>query len=101
MIKPNVCNPVVDEKGNLYKSIAELSRKINVWAGGITKAFNNRGYFEKDGIKYFLTNNSNDGVYVPSTSDNLDGTVQQPIIVKVKEEREDEEDASGTDIRKR
>lgn len=92
MIKPNVCNPVVDEKGNLYKSIAELSRKINVWAGGITKAFNNRGYFEKDGIKYFLANNSNDGVYVPSTSDNLDGTVQQPIIVKVKEEREDEEE---------
>ena len=92
MIKPNVCNPVVDEKGNLYKSIAELSRKINVWAGGITKAFNNRGYFEKDGIKYFLANNSNDGVYVPSTSENLDGTVQQPIIVKVKEEREDEEE---------
>ena len=92
MIKPNVCNPVVDEKGNLYKSIAELSRKINVWAGGITKAFNNRGYFEKDGIKYFLANNSNDGVYVPSTSENLDETVQQPIIVKVKEEREDEEE---------
>lgn len=92
MIKPNVCNPVVDEKGNLYKSIAELSRKINVWAGGITKAFNNKGYFEKDGIKYFLANNSNDGVYVPSTSENLDGTVQQPIIVKVKEEREDEEE---------
>ena len=92
MIKPNVCNPVVDEKGNLYKSIAELSRKINVWAGGITKAFNNRGYFEKDGIKYFLANNSNDGVYVPSTSENLDGTAQQPIIVKVKEEREDEEE---------
>ena len=92
MIKPNVCNPVVDEKGNLYKSIAELSRKINVWAGGITKAFNNRGYFEKDGIKYFLANNSNDGAYVPSTSENLDGTVQQPIIVKVKEEREDEEE---------
>ena len=92
MIKPNVCNPVVDEKGNLYKSIAELSRKINVWAGGITKAFNNRGYFEKDGIKYFLANNSNDGVYVPSTSENLGGTVQQPIIVKVKEEREDEEE---------
>lgn len=92
MIKPNVCNPVIDEKGNLYKSIAELSRKINVWAGGITKAFNNRGYFEKDGIKYFLANNSNDGVYVPSTSENLDGTVQQPIIVKVKEEREDEEE---------
>ena len=92
MIKPNVCNPVVDEKGNLYKSIAELSRKINVWAGGITKAFNNKGYFEKDGIKYFLANNSNDGVYVPSTSENLGGTVQQPIIVKVKEEREDEEE---------
>ena len=92
MIKPNVCNPVVDEKGNLYKSIAELSRKINVWAGGITKAFNNRGYFEKDGIKYFLANNSNDGVYAPSTSENLDETVQQPIIVKVKEEREDEEE---------
>ena len=92
MIKPNVCNPVVDEKGNLYKSIAELSRKINVWAGGITKAFNNKGYFEKDDIKYFLANNSNDGVYVPSTSENLDGTVQQPIIVKVKEEREDEEE---------
>lgn len=92
MIKPNVCNPVVDEKGNLYKSIAELSRKINVWAGGITKAFNNKGYFEKDGIKYFLANNSNDGVYVPSTLENLDGTVQQPIIVKVKEEREDEEE---------
>lgn len=92
MIKPNVCNPVVDEKGNLYKSIAELSRKINVWAGGITKAFNNKGYFEKDGIKYFLANNSNDGVYVPSTSENLNGTVQQPIIVKVKEEREDEEE---------
>ena len=92
MIKPNVCNPVVDEKGNLYKSIAELSRKINVWAGGITKAFNNKGYFEKDGIKYFLDNNSNDGVYVPSTSENLGGTVQQPIIVKVKEEREDEEE---------
>lgn len=92
MIKPNVCNPVVDEKGNLYKSIAELSRKINVWAGGITKAFNNKGYFEKDGIKYFLANNSNDGIYVPSISENLDGTVQQPIIVKVKEEREDEEE---------
>ncbi len=92
MIKPNVCNPVVDEKGNLYKSIAELSRKINVWAGGITKAFNNMGYFEKDGIKYFLVNNSNDSAYVPDNSVNSDGTVQQPIIVKVKEEREDEEE---------
>lgn len=92
MIKPNVCNPVVDEKGNLYKSIAELSRKINVWAGGITKAFNNMGYFEKDGIKYFLINNSNDSAYVPDNSVNSDGTVQQPIIVKVKEEREDEEE---------
>lgn len=92
MIKPNVCNPVVDEKGNLYKSIAELSRKINVWAGGITKAFNNMGYFEKDGIKYFLINNSNDSAYVPDSSVNSDGTVQQPIIVKVKEEREDEEE---------
>ncbi len=92
MIKPNVCNPVVDEKGNLYKSIAELSRKINVWAGGITKAFNNMGYFEKDGIKYFLVNNSNDSAYVPDNSVNSDGTIQQPIIVKVKEEREDEEE---------
>lgn len=92
MIKPNVCNPVVDEKGNLYKSIAELSRKINIWAGGITKAFNNMGYFEKDGIKYFLVNNSNDSAYVPDNSVNSDGTVQQPIIVKVKEEREDEEE---------
>lgn len=92
MIKPNVCNPVVDEKGNLYKSIAELSRKINVWAGGITKAFNNMGYFEKDGVKYFLINNSNDSAYVPDNSVNSDGTVQQPIIVKVKEEREDEEE---------
>ena len=92
MIKPNVCNPVVDEKGNLYKSIAELSRKINVWAGGITKAFNNMGYFEKDGIKYFLVNNSNDSAYVPDNSVNSDGTVQQPIIVKVKEKREDEEE---------
>lgn len=92
MIKPNVCNPVVDEKGNLYKSIAELSRKINVWAGGITKAFNNMGYFEKDGTKYFLVNNSNDSAYVPDNSVNSDGTVQQPIIVKVKEEREDEEE---------
>lgn len=91
MIKPNVCNPVVDEKGNLYKSIAELSRKINVWAGGITKAFNNMGYFMKDGIKYFLVNNSNDSAYVPDNSVNSDGMVQQPIIVKVKEEREDEE----------
>lgn len=92
MIKPNVCNPVVDEKGNLYKSIAELSRKINVWAGGITKAFNNMGYFEKDDTKYFLVNNSNDSAYVPDNSVNSDGTVQQPIIVKVKEEREDEEE---------
>ena len=91
MIKPNVCNPVVDEKGNLYKSIAELSRKINVWAGGITKAFNNMGYYVKDGIKYFLVNNSNNNVYVPDNSVNINET-QQPIIVKVKEEREDEKE---------
>ena len=90
MIKPNVCNPVVDEKGNFYKSIAELSRKINVWAGGITKAFNNMGYYVKDGIRYFLVNNSNDSAYVPDNSVNMDGMVQQPIIVTVKEEREDE-----------
>ena len=50
------------------------------------------GYFEKDGIKYFLINNSNDSAYVPDNSVNSDGTVQQPIIVKVKEEREDEEE---------
>lgn len=91
MIKPNVCNPVVDEKGNLYKSIAELSRKINVWAGGITKAFNNMGYYVKDGIKYFLVNNSNDNIYVPDNSVNIN-EIQQPIIVKVKEEREDEKE---------
>ena len=91
MIKPNVCNPVVDEKGNLYKSIAELSRKINVWAGGITKAFNNMGYYVKDGIKYFLINNSNDNIYVPDNSVNIN-EIQQPIIVKVKEEREDEKE---------
>lgn len=92
MIKPNVCNPVVDENGNLYKSIAELSRKINVWAGGITKAFNNMGYYDKDGIKYFLLNNTNTGVYIPDNSVNINETVQSPIIVKVREEREDEEE---------
>lgn len=92
MIKPNVCNPVVDENGNLYKSIAELSRKINVWAGGITKAFNNMGYYDKDGIKYFLLDNTNTGVYIPDNSVNINETAQSPIIVKVREEREDEEE---------
>ena len=92
MIKPNVCNPVVDEKGKLYKSIAELARKLNVWAGGITKSFNNTGYYVKDNIKYFLLNNSTDTAYVPDNSVNVGETVQQPIIVTVKEEREDEEE---------
>ena len=92
MIKPNVCNPVVDEKGKLYKSIAELARKLNVWAGGITKSFNNTGYYVKDNIKYFLLNNSTDTAYVPDNSVNAGETVQQPIIVTVKEEREDEEE---------
>ena len=92
MIKPNVCNPVVDENGNLYKSIAELSRKINVWAGGITKAFNNMGYYDKDGIKYFLLDNTNTGVYIPDNSVNINETAQSPIIVKVREEREERED---------
>ena len=89
MIKPNVCNPVVDEKGNLYKSIAELSRKLNVWAGSITKAFNTAGYYVRDGIKYFLMNSLDSSVYIP---EGVESNVQQPIIVTVKEEREDEQE---------
>lgn len=89
MIKPNVCNPVVDEKGNLYKSISELSRKLNVWAGSITKAFNNAGYYMRDGIKYFLMNTADSSAYIPEGVESGD---QQPIIVTVKEEREDEQE---------
>ena len=89
MIKPNVCNPVVDEKGNLYKSISELSRKLNVWAGSITKAFNNAGYYMRDGIKYFLMNTADSSAYIP---EGVESGEQQPIIVTVKEEREDEQE---------
>lgn len=93
MIKPNVCNPIVDESGNVYKSIAELARKLNVWAGGISKAFNNLGYYTYENVKYFLMNNENHTAYVPDNSVNGDNnTVVPPIIVKVKEEREDEKE---------
>lgn len=93
MIKPNVCNPIVDEKGTLYKSIAELARKLNVWAGGISKAFNTVGYYTCNDIKYFLMNNSNNTAYIPDNSVNTESnTVPQPIIVTVKEEREDEKE---------
>lgn len=92
MIKPNVCNPIVDEKGNVYKSIAELARKLNVWAGGISKAFNNLGYYTYENVNYFLMNNENKTAYVPDNSANGESAVVPPIIVKVKEEREDEEE---------
>lgn len=83
MIKPNVCNPIVDESGNMYKSIAELARKLNVWAGGISKAFNNSGFYEFAGVKYFLMENN--------------GTVQGPEntpikVITIEKARDDEEE---------
>lgn len=92
MIKPNVCNKIVDQEGNVYKSIAALSRKLNVWAGGISKAFNTVGYYAHEGVRYFLMNDNNTEAYVPDSSLNENAGETKPIIVTVKEEREDEEE---------
>ena len=82
-IKPNVCNPITDENGNVYKSIAQLARKLNIWAGGISKAIIKTGYYMHDGVKYFLMNDTDITNYTQ--------TVSKPVIVTIKEEREDEE----------
>lgn len=82
MIKPSVCNPITDENGNVYKSISELARHLNIWAGGISKSINKLGYYSRDGVKYFLMSDTN-------SVDNID-IKTKPIVIKVKEEREDE-----------
>jgi hypothetical protein len=78
-VKPNVCNPIVDEEGNKFKSISELSRKLNVWAGGISKSFTAKGYYEHDGKKYFL---------MPEADDDQSA----PNVIVVEKPREDEEE---------
>lgn len=88
MIKPSVCNPIVDEGGNTYKSIAALARTLNVWAGGITKALNNMGYYEYAGVKYFLMDSISQQ---NSIQQNLTEG-QKPIIITVEKERDDEEE---------
>lgn len=53
-IKNKVSNPVISEKGERFASINKLARHLDVWAGGICKSLEKNGYYERNGIKYFL-----------------------------------------------
>lgn len=55
-IKPSVNNAVIDNRGNVYQSIRQLSKIIHVKRDRVSFALNTKGVFYKDGVSYRLYN---------------------------------------------
>lgn len=59
LIKPSVNNAVIDDRGNVYQSIRQLSKVIHVKRERVSSALNTKGIFYKDGVSYKLYNSGN------------------------------------------
>lgn len=52
-LKSSVPNQLVDENGNVYKSLRNLSAELGINRMNISYGLKRKGYFEHNGIKYF------------------------------------------------
>lgn len=83
-VKTSVPNKIVDENGNTYDSIRQLSNKIHVHRSRISHSFNTYGYFHHNGITYTIIGSGYDVNNIES-SDNVK-------IITVEKEREGEKE---------
>lgn len=96
----SVSNKIVDESGNVYNSIRQLSKELGVSRKWVSKCLNRDGYFKVNGVAYVL---KSVGLIQPVfekeptlfDDTEVGGTPEQmvaPHVIEVEKPREDEKE---------
>ncbi len=72
-LKPSVSNRIIDEKGNAYNSVRQLSRNLNIHKDRILRKFRKDEPFIYHGHTYYLENNN--GYYSSGNENKMENNV--------------------------
>lgn len=86
-VNPNVCNKIIDERGNVYESIRALAKTIHRKRSNIARDLNEHGSFIHKGIAYALYDESTHVKSFTSDKGNVNGGVK---VITIEKERDDE-----------
>lgn len=51
-LTPNIGNPMVDEEGNIYRSVRSLAKQLGLHRSTICESLSKKGYYKKNGHTY-------------------------------------------------
>ena len=79
-LKPSVGNKIVDESGNMYNSVRELSRNLNVNKGNILSKFRKGQEYRHNGHTYYLINNIGSDTYSTYQNQNNEDNYKENLL---------------------